>query len=373
MLSGQNIQNLLHRPAGDAPVASFYLDLSVNSDNKRTHGVFLNKLRHRFDHERLKENGGKRSFDAALDRVERWLEDEFDESNRGAALFVQLDGGWFEALQLPDPVENSVALNDAPVLRPLMDVLERENRHTVVLVDREHLRLFDVQFGRVTHEHELETAPYPAAHDVQAGGYSQRDYQSRKAEEARQFLKDFVEETEAFVERYQPIGLILLGTDENVGHFQDALPQGLQDRVVHRAHAPHDATGPEILERLEDWFEQAIRDRRQERIELLHDRIDHQHYAVGGIRDTLDQLQRGKVATLVVDRALQRTGARCTQCGVHLDRARGECPYCSGETRDGVDLVEAMVRSAVEQDADVHLVPTVTVAQYEGVGALLRF
>jgi hypothetical protein len=49
MISKHDLERLLNRPEGEHPVLSLFLDMSVNSDNKRTHQVFLNQRRAQFD------------------------------------------------------------------------------------------------------------------------------------------------------------------------------------------------------------------------------------------------------------------------------------------------------------------------------------
>lgn len=373
MITAPDIQELLHRETRGKPIVSVFLDLSVNSENKRTHGIFLSRQRTHFEHPILETNGKRRSLEQTLDRVERWLADEFEEANQGAALYLELGGELIAALQLPEPVQNRITIGETPAVTPLVEIMAREARHVVALVDREHLRLLAVAFGRVVDERALDPDPLPVPHDVQAGGYSQRNFQQRKAEEAKHFLKDFAEELGRFAERHAPEGLILLGTDENVARFTDRLPPPLAERVVHTGHVPGAGSNTDVLDRLSGFFEQCARDRVAEGLRELSGRVEQNHFAVGGIQSTLDQLRQGNVETLVVQRGLERTGAQCTQCGVHLDRKVGSCPYCGGETRDGIDLVETMVRQAAAQDARVLFTAAGDVSRFEGVGALLRF
>lgn len=373
MITAPDIQELLHRETVGNPILSVFLDLSVNSDNKRTFDVFLNRQRTHFEHPELERGGKRRPFEASLDAVERWVAEEYEESNRGAALYVELGGGVIAAFQLPERMDNRIALADVPVVLPLIEAMEHEGRHVVALVDREHLRLLSVAFGRVLDEETLEPEPYPVPHDVQAGGHSHKNFQQRKAEETRHFLKEFAEALDRFVSRHRPRGVVLLGTDENVARFEEHLPKALAERVCHTGHAPAGGSNADVLERLGPVFEQQAREHLAETLQTLSDRVDQRHFAVGGVQPVLEQLNQGKVATLVVQRGLEKTGSRCTQCDVLLDRDAGSCPYCGGETRSDVDLVEAMVRQAAEQDARVLFPPAGDVVRYEGVGALLRF
>ncbi len=87
----------------------------------------------------------------------------------------------------------------------------------------------------------------------------------------------------------------------------------------------------------------------------------------------MERLQEGKVDTLVMSRDLERSGAHCRRCGFFLARRDGSCPYCGGELDRRVDLVEAMIRLAEEQEIVLEFVPAEALADLDGVGALLKF
>lgn len=373
MISRNDIQRLLHRPAEGPPVLSAFLEMSVNADNKRTHQIFLNQQRTRIA-ELASDGPGydREAIEAALDRVERWIGDEYREENKGVAIYTELGGPWFDALQFPVPVRNRVAIGDVPCITPLAQIVETHHHHGVMLVDREHLRMMSVYMGEPLHLHEVTPEPYPVPHDIQAGGYSQPDFQRRKAEEVRHFFREFSLEVAEFDRRYRPDDLILLGTDENVKHFFEFLPPALQAKVAHTDHAPIDASPAEVVQRLGPWFEAQREQREREATEVVHDRVRQQHLAAAGFPATLEKLQEGKVAHLVLARDIERRGARCTRCGYYL-AASGECPYCGGPLRDGVDLVDAAVRLAEERDVPIQFVPAPALADLGGIAALLKF
>lgn len=374
MISRQDIQRLLHRPDGGPPILSVFLDMSVDSTNKRTYPVFLSRERSRYaelDSDRSPHH--REALGAALERVETWLDTRFDEANKGVAIYTEVGGEWFDALQFPASVPNRLAVTRHPVIRPLVEMLGNHHHHGVLLVDRQHLRMLSVYLDAPVREHEVRTEPYPTPHDVQAGGFSQKDYQKRKAEEVRHFFKEFALEVAEFQRRYRPDDFILLGTTENVKQFLEFLPAPVRDAVAHTAHAPVDATTAEVLERLAPHFTEQLRREQDRTVDLLHDRVAQHHLAAAGFHDALEQLQEGKVQTLVLARDAERTGARCTRCAFLLAQAHAPCPYCSGPTRDGVDMVEAMVRLAEEQDVPVEFVQPQALSDLDGVGALLKF
>ncbi|MGH7444293.1 MAG: hypothetical protein ACREKM_05430, partial [Longimicrobiales bacterium] len=237
-----------------------------------------------------------------LGRVSQWLEDEFRPENRGVAIFATLDGRWFEALQFRVPVRNRLVIGERPVVGPLREVVESNRRHALLLVDRRKLRIITVSMNVIEDEIMLEKEEYPANHDVQAGGEAAKDHQKRKAEEARQFFREFVHEIQAYDRRWQPVAYLLLGTTENTSHFREFLPQPIAQRLVHVGPAPLDETASAIVARLADFFENDALRTRAESIDLLRDRVRTGHYAVGGVDDALVQLQEGNVETLVIAR-----------------------------------------------------------------------
>ena len=371
MITAPDIQEILHREKHDSPIVSVFLDLSVKSDNKRTHGVFLSRQRTHFEHPEM--NGKRRPIETTLDSVERWLEEEFEESNRGAAIYVELGGDVIAALQLPEPLENRIAISDSPVVLPLMKAMEREARHVVAIVDREHLRVLTLSFGRVLEERAVTPEPMPVPHDVHAGGEAHKNFQNRKAEETRHFLKLFAEELGHCVDRHDPEGVVLLGTDENVARFRAQLPQSLDERVLHTGHVPGAGSNGDVIDRVTPLFEEQRLERVARTLELLSERVPRDHFAVAGVQPVLDRLRLGSVETLVLGSGIEKPGVQCTQCDVLLARSGGSCPYCGGETRDGVDLVEAMGRQAAAQGARVLFTPVGDVERFEGAAALLRF
>ncbi len=372
MIALSDVRRLLDLDPGGSAVLSLYLDTSVNSENKRTYSVFLAQQRSRFA-ELASDNGRKEPVGLVLGRVNDWLENEFRTENHGVAIFATLDGSWFEALQFRVPVRNRLTIGDRPVVGPLREIVESNRRHALVLVDRRKLRVLTVCMNAVEDELVIEKEEYPTSHDVQAGGEAAKDHQKRKAEEARQFFREFVQEIQAYDKRWQPSAYVLLGTTENTSHFRDFLPQPITQRIAHVAHASLDESPSELIARLAAFFASQELRARAESIDLLRERVRTGHYAVAGLDRALEQLQEGKVETLVIARDLESRGGQCTRCAFVLARRDGNCPYCGGELRDDVDLAESMVRIATEQEAGIAFVEADVLQELDGVGALLRF
>jgi peptide subunit release factor 1 (eRF1) len=374
MITTNDIQRLIQHDAQGRPVISLFLDMSVNSDNKRTHQIFLNKERARFaELESDRHNHHREPLGAVLARIDRWIEESYDPLNKGVAIFAEVGGDWFEALQFPAPTRNRLELLDHPVIGPLSEVVNAHPRCGIIIVDREHLRLLSVQMGVVGEDHRVDPDVIDTPHDVQAGGYSHKGYQKRKAEETRHFFKDFSEEVNRFDQRAGPDTYILLGTTENTQHFRELLPKQITDRILHTAHARLGAPAAEIGRLVETVLDDLSRRTEAAALDLVQDRVRQSHFATAGLHDTLVQLQEGKVERLVVARDLEKDGVQCTQCGFYLVHRDGACPYCGGTLRDGVDLVESMIRIAADQEVGVDFVAGDTMRELKGVAALLKF
>ncbi len=374
MVSRADIQRLLQHPHSGKQILSVFLDMSVNSDNKRTYGVFLAKQKSRFpalDSDR--EGHHREALGAAFARVERWIQDNFDEANKGVAVYAEIGGSWTQGFQLRVPLRNRLDIGDRPVIGPLAEYVERHPLYGVLVVDRESLRLLRLRSGQLLSEKEFTPHVYPTPHDVQAGGEAQKSYQKFKEQERRQLFKDFAREAEEFDRRFQPEYFVLLGTEENVRKFTECLPLALRIKLVHTGPGPASARTSDIVQHLLPFFSARTVEEETRVVELLHDRVRNRHYAAAGLDQTLQQLQEGKVETLVIARDLQERGAQCRRCGFVLARHDGVCPYCGGDIRDGVDIGEAMIRMAEEQEATVEFVSRQSLVEVDGAGALLRF
>jgi peptide subunit release factor 1 (eRF1) len=374
MLARRDIQSLIQRQPGEHPVLSLYLDMSVGADNKRNYQLFLNKQRAAAG-ELLAEGArpSRAALDGAFERIQRWIDTEYDERHKGVAIFCEPDGDYFEAHQFPRAVSNRFELQDRPAIAPLAQVLEPERHWAVAIVDREHLHLLSIFFDQVEEEQTFTPDAIPTRHAVQAGGYSQKDYQKRKAEETRHFFKDFADEAGKLMQRRNSDGLVLLGTAENTSHFQEFLPQQLRERVVHVAPAPAGLTSAELAQHLAPALRGVLEEDENRAVQALLERVRQSHFATAGVADTLRELQEGKVDRLLIARAAEHEGAQCTQCGFYLAARDGACPYCGGTLREGVDLVESMLRMAAKQEARVSFVADAPLEEVRGVGALLRF
>jgi peptide subunit release factor 1 (eRF1) len=374
MISKNDLERLLERQAGDNPVASLYLDMSVGSDNHRTHRIFLNQKRGEFDElSSDRRNHHREEIGRFFARVDDWLENEYSEENRGVVIFAEVGGDWFEALQFPVAVANRFLVGDRPLLTPLAQVVNEYHHHGVVLLDREHARILSVYLGTLLDELEVRGEPYPTAHDVQAGGFSQQRFQRRKLEETKHFFRDFAEEVERFDRRFQPADLVVLGTEENVANFVEFLPDHLRRKVTFQGTMDVDEKASAVVRRVEEMLKGERERSARGLVSELHDRVANDYLATAGYQGTLAALQEGRVEQLVMARDDQREGLRCESCKFPFVQAVEKCVYCGSDRLQPIDATEEVVRMAEGQGAHIEFVEAGTMRDLSGVGALLRF
>lgn len=377
MISRQDLERLIQRQEDGKKVLSLFLDMSVDSNNKRNHMVYLGQRRGEFaELENITiptGSGTETGVGSLYERIVSWCDREFDESNRGVVIYAEVDGDWFEALQFPVPVQNRMVVSDRPVIGPLAQVLTSYEHYGVVLLDREHVRILSVYLGTLLDELEFRGDPLPVPSNVKAGGYSQMRFQRRKREEMKHFFKDFATEVEKFVHRFQPASLVLLGTEENVARFREYLAHDVQGLIVHTGPMPVDEAAPEVLARLDPHLRAEAERHDRELLDQVRDRAAHDYLATAGVQGTLTALQEGKVDTLVLPRDAQVQGVRCTQCGFVFVRDVSRCPYDGSEQMEQVDVMEEMVRLAQAQEAEIQFADANAIADLRGAAALLRF
>lgn len=359
---------------GDRRLYSVYLDLSVGANGQRTHEVFLKKKQSQFEELAGDDEKERRNVAAVLETIRRWVADEFDPANHGAALFVDPAGELVKAVQTPARLENLFALQRGPVAAPLVRFVEDHDHHCVVVLDNTHARILSVYLNAVEEEESYADGSIPPK--SRGGGWSQARFQRHRAEHVQHFLDEVVEHLERFVRQHGSDDIVLLGHETATADLQKALPAALRERLRFVGAAPADEPTAALLRRIEGVLDMEHVREDVEVLERLERRVREDYLAVGGVRAALKELQEGKVETLVVGSRVGREGRQCEGCGFVLAGEDGPCPYCGGRLQP-VDLYEKMVELAERHGARVEFVEGEADAELQrrmnGAGAFLKF
>jgi hypothetical protein len=371
-LNGTVLSDLL--ALGDRKLYSVYLDLSVGSNGQRSYEVFLKKKESQFL-ELIGDDAGERQrFEAALRAVRGWLDAGYDESSPGAALFVSAEGELLEALHLPAAVENLFAVQAGPALAPLARMIEDYDHHCVAVLDNTRARLLSVYLNKVESEERYADETIPPR--TRGGGWSQARFQRHRAGHVQHFHTELAEHLQRFVKRHGSDDVILFGTDEAIADLRRELSPALRERIRFVRSASPDEPTPALLERIGRVLAKEQTREDEAVLQRLERRVREDYLAVGGVRATLQELQSGKVETLVLGRTVRRQGRQCGRCAFVLANGEGACPYCGGELGP-VDLYQKMVELAERHDAKVEFLEGDAEAELlrrmNGAGAFLKF
>lgn len=333
----------------DLPVLSVYLDMrpqATGEDPGRRTSLTI--LRDRLS--KIERTLGSRgeafdSFHADSERIQTFLDDKFDRSSQGLAIFACSGADLWETVETGSPFEDEVGADSVPQLFQFARLLDEQQTVVVAVVDTNTARLFLSRIGR------LEEAGGPDEDSVhhqkrRTGGLSQANYQRHIEKHHADFAQEAADAIERLVERNRAERVILAGDEVALTPLMGALSVRVKELVgdVLRVdiRAPRDDVAAEIapvLERLESEASRAIADQ-------VIAAVRSDGLGAAGLDATRQALANGQVDLLVLD--------------------------ASAELDD--DQRNELIRLAATSGADVEIVQGhAGLARFGGVGALLRY
>ena len=311
-----------------------------------------------------------RDLERGRERIERFLDMEYDWRSRGLALFWSQYPAFWRAFTFPVPMPTMVFWTGKPYIKPLTDLMDRYRGYGVVLMDRESVRLFHIQGGVIRDASEA-TGEEVKRH--KQGGWAQARYQRWVDKHAMQNLKQAAGMTTQFCGDCERI--ILGGTEANLSQFREMLPKSLQDRIVGTLPFDKSTSTSEILERSLEVIEHNERKREKVLIEEMITTARKGGLGVTGLADALFRLHEGRVRMLIVEEGFRAPGYHCETCDYVSAEEMPKCLFCSSDRiRPISDAVNWAVQKALQMGAHVEAVPpNEELARVGHIGALLRY
>ena len=307
---------------------------------------------------------------ASLDRASALLEGDLPtEGAQALAVFVAESAELFEALKLPRPVPNRVAIRRSPLIAPLARLARRE-RWCVALVNRRDARIFRGSPDGVYEVEQIHDLVF-GQHDQ--GGWSQARYQRGVEKEKDDHLKHTAEALMRHFKRRPFARLILGGPREVVSDFESKLHGYLAERLAGRIEVDVEhSTAEQVLDAAQARFEELEDEREASALE----RLGEAGRAAIGLEEVLRALNERRVETLVADEQFDAAGTRCPSCGWLGPAGERACPVDETELEALDDLTEAAVELTIQQSAEILAVRRRRDELAEragGIAALLRF
>lgn len=379
MLSRRDLEPLLEHPSREtSPVLSLYLDVDLSRPSNRNRGILvaaralLASLRDEF-------GPGPRApeFDADARRVEAFLSD-YSATGKSLVLFCDVSDRFLWHRTLPVRLQPDARYRPDPYVRPLLEMLDEQERCGVVVLDRRRARLYSVTMGEIEEPSEAF-----AALDVRTKRrtgtdhlFSEKRFRRRADEHAHLHIKHVASLMRQLQQEFGLDRLVISGPVEATSELHRLLPRALNDRVVATWKLPVGTKASDLLREVVAMQEE----RESQRdlavaVELIAlARAGHQ--AVVGLDATLEALHEGRVLRLVYVADHPLEGGICRKCRSLSRSPSGDCGFCGNPLEPVRDLLARMARSVSDSGGALdrlHGPATDRLRAVGGVGAFLRF
>ncbi len=336
---------------------------------------------------RSKENGNRKDKDkfesarADLERIVRLSQDLRGNGPRGngaraKAVFACGAQGFWREYDLPAQLSGTqLSVNRHFHLKPLAQLLGAFPHLGIVLVDRHRARLFDLRLGELTERMDFFHPLSRRGRGDGFGGYDAGHAERRVADEARHHFKFVAEFFKDALDKGMFEKWIVGCQDTHWSQFEPQLHPYAKQKLLGRfcADVAH-VSREEIRTQAEKIFTEAQRKRCEETVRETINQARHQARGVTGLRRVLHSLELGEVQTLLVGQSYHAQAVECSGCG-HLDaHLVSLCPVCGRQTREVVDVGEAILPWVIRHDIELFYVKDDP--EFDKVGniaALLRF
>jgi peptide subunit release factor 1 (eRF1) len=311
-----------------------------------------------------------------LERILRFSQDLRGNGVHAKAIFACAGRDFWREYDLPAQLSGTqLTVNRHFQLKPVSQLLGAFPALGVVLVDRARARLFDLRLGELN---EFEGFFHPLPRRGRSDGYAGYDgghAERRVADEARQHFKRIAEVLKNALEKRQ-FDHWILGCQETLWPQLEPL---LHPDVAHKllgrfsaevGHASREMVRTNAEHIFADWQKKRCTD-------VVHETIAQARShgrGVTGLRKVLQSLEMGEVQTLLVGENYVAQAVECQGCG-HLDaHLVSACPVCGRETREVVDVTEAILPWAIRRDIELfHVKDDPELDSVGNIAALLRF
>ena len=366
MLTENELRELLDYQAS-APVLSIYLNVEPSEGSVDAHKL---RLRSMLRDVELPDD---------VQRVELFVEHEFNWSGRSVSIFSCMADDFFRSYTLAVPIRSRVRVSDKPYVKPLADLLDAYGGYGVALVDKQGARLFYFHLGELR---EQEGVMGEAVRKTKRGGGSQAQGrrggtagQTNYVEEvADRNIKDAADFAAHFFHENNVRRILLGGTEDNLTPFQHHLPKAWRSLVVGTFPVSMTASHSEVLERAMQIGQEAERRREAKLVKTAVTGAAKGRGGVIQLEETLHAVHQGRVQTLLISDGFRAPGRRCKGCGYITSKKFQVCPFCGGKFEPIPDAVELVVRKVMQSGGDVEVLHDAQALSEQGnIGGLLRY
>ena len=371
------LRRLAEVDAGDLPVLSIYLDMrpqaTGQSPGRRAGLVVLRDRLREIERTYWPRGADYDSFKADEQRIEAYLNEDFEREAAGLALFACSGTGLWEAVQAGVPFHDSVAAGPRPDLFQLARLIDEHETAVVALVDTNTARLFVTRTGRLDEAEALDEDSV-SFQKRSLGGWAEQRYQRHIDKHIAQFAKEAAAAIEDLVAREGARRLVLAGDEVAITPLDGEMSKALKDNLDEIVRVDMRTSRDELDDQIRHALERAEADSGRSVADRLIGAVRGGGLGVTGVEATRQALEAGAVEVLVLT---ELPGAAPDETDYHDARDLGEQAEDMAEHEPGVldlEIRNELVRLAAATSAEVEVVADHEgLVRVGGVGALLRY
>ena len=378
MISYDDVRELQQYVSGpDSLVLSLYVNIDQSNAANLNRGfetAVENFFRQMLE-TRIKAENNRQKFEAETARVLRFLRN-YTPKGKGLVIFSDSskDFWWQRDLQVALPTEARWAPN--LWVRPLLGVLEDNDRFVVVLTDKQHARILTLDADGMQQQADM-VSDVPNKHATTGTDHimSQTHMERDHTNHIKWHAKRVADELSAIMDRMKLTRIIIGGPVEATSLFTNELPKRLQQMIIGTISAPMDASYERLVSELRTAQQKAEHEEEARMVDSMITAAMKQDRAVLGISDTLLAVQEQRVYCMVVAKDYRVEGRECESCHVLVVDGVEACSFCGGKLQPAPDLINRASHRVLDQAGKVQMVSGEAADKLAGtgIGAILRF
>jgi len=321
----------------------------------------------------------KGAFLKQVERVEEFLRQRRPHER---SLVIFAGSNVWETVPLQAEVQNELHWGNAAVSQ-LIWLASEHKPYGLIVVDQAGARFFYYCLGEIVEDEEKKFAidisqwknkelGHVTGQGVRKTRGSQRDvFEKRMDSQYARLCRETAQQAAAFRTRSHLAAVFLVGPERLIKSIQAKVPRSVRQPVVLLDEDLAGVTPLELLKHLEPRIANWEREREAELIAVI---TKGEEGTITGFDETLAELQKGKIRTVVLATGLDPILHQCVQCGWTDRSADPVCSAC-GSKRRTVTFRDALPELARRHQTDIEVVSDETakrMKEADGMAGWLR-
>jgi hypothetical protein len=376
MITREDLRQLAQVESPEGCAVSFFFQPQTPQNKSHKEEAILVKDLVRNALRAAERQGNHCGARADLERILAMAEHLQGNRARGKAVFACAEQGLWREFDLPALLpETQVVVKYRFHLRPLVPLVGAPPRCCVALLDREHGRLFTLQFGEMVElAGVFDSLPRIGRSDGFAG-YDAGHLDRRYDNEAIRHFKNVSERLRQIHQRQNCEAVILGCRDEVWSGVEPHLHVSIKQHLLGRFSIdPATATPEQVRQKAERIIHETAAAEHQGLVREVLGQAQRNGRGSVGLRHVLNSLERGEVQAILLGDKFSGAAVECRNCG-HLDpRMVKNCAACGSPTRELEDVTDAVLARTIGGGIDlVYVRDNPDFEKVGNIGALLRF